>query len=116
MNVTRVAGVPSKNSVRQKTDGYTVFSPFKTRRGTRVASTAGTGTENMNASHVNAGVPSENNARPPSSMKVVELREELTGLGIAMKDVRKLRKAELVQLLTEQKLGKEIGCCRNVEQ
>ena len=38
----------------------------------------------------------------PSSMKVVELREALVDMGLSLKDIRKLRKADLVELFKEE--------------
>jgi hypothetical protein len=36
-------------------------------------------------------------------LKVIELREELTGYGMEMKDVRKIKKAQLVELVLKER-------------
>eukprot|EP00977_Amphora_coffeiformis_P009240 scaffold2102_cov161-Amphora_coffeaeformis.AAC.24 len=43
------------------------------------------------------------NGPNPSEMKVIELREELADMGMLMGDLRKMKKAELVSLLREER-------------
>jgi myosin heavy subunit len=106
--------------------GNTMFSPRKTRGGTILAVSKGHVNENAPVSKAcpgnevetprkqgcenipssNAMVTSPDQSRCVEKMKVVELREELVAQhGIEMKALRKLRKAELAQLLIEQRSG-----------
>ena len=41
----------------------------------------------------------------PDKLKVVELREALQGLGVRSKDIRKLRKAQLIIMLQQIQQG-----------
>ena len=87
-----------------------MFSPLKTRRGTKVSRTPVSKGENY--THENK--PSNVAAAPPkrsvplepiAKMKVIGLREELLALGVEKSHLRKLRKAGLVQLLNEKRAG-----------
>jgi hypothetical protein len=105
----------SKGKVRKPLgEVSTIFSPVKTR----IRKRGLTGPENShNLLHTSVGTKrqkSELKKAPevafpqPDQMKVVELREALQFLGVKPKDFRKLRKAQLIEMITElQKDGGE---------
>jgi hypothetical protein len=89
-----------------------VFSPLKTRRGKMAMITDSK--ENGGKNSMKSSCTAEEkpailhsphlSIKPADRMKVVELRDELTGrFGLESKDIRKLRKAELTDLLVQHR-------------
>ena len=99
-------------------DVSSVFSPAKTR-GLKRRSLAPFGQENSNnvmnespsAKRQKTEGPRSSHAvafPEPEKMKVVELREALQGLGVRSKDIRKLRKAQLIVMIQQIQQGTDI--------
>jgi len=77
-----------------------IFSPLKTRRGTVVKIKAPANEENKANTIQTTDVELRQSVE---QLKVIELKEELTGYGMEMKTLRKIRKAELVEMVLTQR-------------